>query len=1012
MSRLAILAADEQKKFNSPPKLSKTKDISSIVDEARPLVERIYDESNLILYILQFIYFKLSGKFFDIASFRKKDIELICRIEGININKVDLNNYKKRTVQNHQKKILDFLGWKRLKNLELKLLKNEIDWHVKQQLHPREVFEISLKFMFEQKIEIPAYYNLADYITESYLDVENRLVKIVDKSLKKYHKKVLDDFIRSKDKKISGIAYIKSLNQSTKPKDIADSIKTFKMMKAYYVEFKHILLDLDLSRNAIKYYAGWVKRSKLFQLKQFSNRSKAYLYLIAYLAHEYYIRHDGLLVIFMKQMRTILNDIEKEIEEKKKTNNKIYKNIIQKFSAVTTNKSDTIAKIKGITKDESLSDSEKILFISKIISESEVGSDVFTDIESEKLEEINSKSKSDTFYDLLRKSSVKMQRRLTEVVKVFDFCFRHTDHETYLAIDNFCTDDGNVSSCASIGFLSKNEQKKVTKDQKGFDVTLYKALLFKHIYDNIKAGKINLNNSYEYLPVERYLIDERAWRENKQHILASCNLERFSDFKNVIDKLSTRLNDMYDMVNQEYLSSENQYLKFDNKGVFRVRTPKIKRPEQEKFVPKLLHEDGIHSILDVFSQINQITSFSGSFKHHSNKHVKMKPSQEMIYAGLLGRGCNIGVSKIANISKGITEWSLKNTVNWFFGLNNLNEANNKVISKINSLALPKVFRSNDMAHTSSDGQKMKLSVDSLHANYSFKYYGKDQGIAIYSFIDDRHVLFHNVVISPSEREAAYVIDGLIGNKLIKSDIHSTDTHGYTEIIFGLTHLLDKSFAPRIKKIGKQSIYSFKTKRSYVKKGYKVLPDSKIKTKLIQDNWDLIMRFVASLLKKTTTASQVLKRLGSHKKDSPLHKALKEFGRIIKSVFILTYINDVNLRQKVEKQLNKIELANKFTKAVFFSNNQEFRDGTKHEQQITVACKTLIQNCIILWNYLFITKHLISLSHEDKKIIIEKVRAGSILCWKHINLLGEYDFTKQPSNDLYFKIDQLVKLKVA
>ena len=79
---------------------------------------------------------------------------------------------------------------------------------------------------------------------------------------------------------------------------------------------------------------------------------------------------------------------------------------------------------------------------------------------------------------------------------------------------------------------------------------------------------------------------------------------------------------------------------------------------------------------------------------------------------------------------------------------------------------------------------------------------------MYSFIDDTHSLFYSTVISSSEREAAYVIDGLLHNDVVKSDIHSTDTHGYSEIIFAITHLLGFTFAPRIKNLQDQRLYSF------------------------------------------------------------------------------------------------------------------------------------------------------------------------------------------------------------
>lgn len=82
--------------------------------------------------------------------------------------------------------------------------------------------------------------------------------------------------------------------------------------------------------------------------------------------------------------------------------------------------------------------------------------------------------------------------------------------------------------------------------------------------------------------------------------------------------------------------------------------------------------------------------------------------------------------------------------------------------------------------------------------------------------------------------------------------------------------------------------------------------------------------IVTIKLKHSTASQIFKRLSSYAKQNPLYKALKEFGRITKSLFILKYYDDLDLRQAIEKQLNLVELSHKFAKAVFFGNNQEFQ----------------------------------------------------------------------------------------
>ena len=52
------------------------------------------------------------------------------------------------------------------------------------------------------------------------------------------------------------------------------------------------------------------------------------------------------------------------------------------------------------------------------------------------------------------------------------------------------------------------------------------------------------------------------------------------------------------------------------------------------------------------------------------------------------------------------------------------------------------------------------------------------------------MFWHSLVFSAAERESAYVIDGLMRNDVVKSDIHSTDTHGFSEVIFAVTDLIE------------------------------------------------------------------------------------------------------------------------------------------------------------------------------------------------------------------------------
>jgi len=106
------------------------------------------------------------------------------------------------------------------------------------------------------------------------------------------------------------------------------------------------------------------------------------------------------------------------------------------------------------------------------------------------------------------------------------------------------------------------------------------------------------------------------------------------------------------------------------------------------------------------------------------------------------------------------------------------------------------------------------------------------------------------------------------------------------------------------------------------------------------------------------------------------------------------------------------LSNKFSKAVFFANSGEFKCGTKEEQEIAAACKVLIQNAIVLWNYLYLSQLLANNGDtEERKHMLGLIKQGSIICWQHINMHGEYDFTKHAANEDCFNMEKIYALKI-
>ena len=136
-----------------------------------------------------------------------------------------------------------------------------------------------------------------------------------------------------------------------------------------------------------------------------------------------------------------------------------------------------------------------------------------------------------------------------------------------------------------------------------------------------------------------------------------------------------------------------------------------------------------------------------------------------------------------------------------------------------------------------------------------------------------------------------------------------------------------------------------------------VPAKYVNEKAVRASWDDLLRLVATIRLKEATASEIFRRLHSYSRQHRLYAAMKAFGWIIKPMFILRYIDQVELRQAIEKQLSKIELANSFTRAVEVGNPRGIEHAEKEAQEIAEGCNRLIRNSIICWNYLYLTRQL-------------------------------------------------------
>jgi TnpA family transposase len=993
-----ILSAAERTELEKPPVFNSVerKRFFEIPAALLKTAAKMRKPANRLGFLLMCGYFSSTRRFFLPGDAHQRDIEYVTRqMSGIESKGLHSKAYGDRDRQRHQKIILEHYGFQTFDQGAEQLLRAEIFDMMRGHLKPRLIFGRCLDFLIQKRVALPTTRRLTEIIRSELNGKKRELSRIIETHLVPEQRQMLDAlFVAQDDSNRYRLTLLKKISQSTKPGKVKETIADFYILSELYETIAPVLDNLDLGSEGVRYYAGSVLKSEIFQLKRRAHADR-YLHTIAFISHQYHRLHDVLADILLSSVQVFQNSAQRYYKEQVFEQNKTQSDQLSKLlDTLDTNVFSVLREIRILAHHGRLSAVQKIGQIQVLLTQER-------EVQFEQIKtDLQEKNDDSQYYQVLESRSVRLQNRAAPILKALDLNVGSGHAALADAIQHFKKTDGAIGRKAPVDFLDTPEKQAVLGNGGGeFRTSLYKAFLLGHVASAIKAGNMNLALSYKYRPLDDYLINSDRWNREKAQLLERAGMGEFATPEPLLKTLNTALQNQYQITNAHAQKGENPHLKIMPDGTFRVATPAKDQVESEPLqacFPKRHYVP----LAEIISTVNQHCGSLDELTHWQQGHSRPISRKSILLAGVMGLGCGIGVQKMARISPGITERELEHAVTWRFSLDNLIAANDRVVKAMDQMELPNIYRkAPGKLHTASDGQKFEVRTESLNANHSFKYFGKGQGISAYTFIDARNILWHSLVFSAAERESAYVIDGLMHNDVVKSDIHSTDAHGYTEAIFGVTHLLGLTYAPRIKNLKKQSLYQFKGHKLGTAAKWAIRPDKYINQAVIIENWDAILRLVATIKLKETTASDIFRRLNSYSRQHSLYKAMKAFGQIIKTLFILRYIDDLELRQSIEAQLNKVELANRFTRAVAVGSPREYVQGAKEDQEIAEACNRLIKNSIICWNYLYLTRKLAQTDNiETREQLLKTIVTHSPISWAHINMLGQYDFSDEILQD--------------
>lgn len=538
-----------------------------------------------------------------------------------------------------------------------------------------------------------------------------------------------------------------------------------------------------------------------------------------------------------------------------------------------------------------------------------------------------------------------------------------------------------VPDDAPVTFVKPRWEKHVFKDG-GIDRHYYEMCVFSELRSTLRSGDMWVVGSRQYKDFEDYLLPQNAWQQLRQtgEIPVAVDL----DFETYIAQRRKELHEQLSTVSQLMAENKLPDVKLVNNQLHITPLQKAVPEGVDDLMRRAYGLLPRIKLTDLLVEVDGWTQFTRHFTHlHSGDEVK---DRLVLLAAILADGINMGLSKMADACPGVTFERLSWVADWYIR----DETFSKGLAEIVNFhhRVPFSAHWGDGTTSSSDGQGFKAggrpaATDAVNAKY-----GPDPTVLFYTHVSDQYSPFHVKVISSTVRDATYVLDGLLYHETdLNIQEHYTDTAGYTDHVFAMCHLLGFRFAPRIRDLGDKRLYSIEKATEYP--GLAPLLGGTVNVKQIEQHWDEILRLTSSIRQGTVTASLMMRKLASYPRQNGLAWALREIGRIEKTLFTLQWLQSPELRRRVHVGLNKGESRNALARAVFFNRLGEVRDRSYEDQRHRASALNLVVAAIILWNTVYLARAVEELRNQGMAIPEELLEHLSPLGWEHVVLTGDY-----------------------
>ena len=306
----------------------------------------------------------------------------------------------------------------------------------------------------------------------------------------------------------------------------------------------------------------------------------------------------------------------------------------------------------------------------------------------------------------------------------------------------------------------------------------------------LRAGDVWLAGSRRYADPQTYLIPREGWPGLRTEVCRE--IQAPEDGTDRLREREQELSGLLDRV--EALLAKGGDVRMEGNDLVVSPLEAEQKPESTAELERLIDERlPLVELSELLIEVDGWTRFSDDFEHAGGTEPRSREVRNHLYASVLAQACNLGLTRMARISD-LTYQKLAWCTNWYIREETLKAATTRLVNFQYHQPLSQFWGSGTLS--SSDGQRFPVSGKVRMATALPRYFGFGKGVTFYTWTADQFAQYGTKVIPATVRDAPYVLDEILDNETELPLLeHTTDTAGYTEVVFALFDLLGLRFSP-------------------------------------------------------------------------------------------------------------------------------------------------------------------------------------------------------------------------